>query len=72
MVFDVNETGDLVSKNEIKENQHFFLRKPTPASDGFSYTPYEYPHPFKNRIFGKGDSETPHPPTALRILGTPS
>ena len=72
MIFDVNETGSLVSKDEIKENQHYFLRKPTQASDGFSYTPYEYPHPFKNRIYGKGGSDSPHPHTALRILGTAS
>jgi len=29
----------------ITENQEFFLREPDQALDGFTYTPYVYPHP---------------------------
>jgi len=27
------------------ENTHYFLRAPSSELDGFTYTPYEYPHP---------------------------
>jgi len=33
------------SNNPIYENEHFFLRAPDLALDGFEYTPYQYPHP---------------------------
>jgi hypothetical protein len=45
---DMNGHGDLSSFDEIVENVHFFLRAPNLADDGFNYTAYTYPHPFRS------------------------
>ena len=38
--------GDQLSKDAFyQENIHYFLRAPTQEQDGFTYTPYAYPHP---------------------------
>ena len=31
--------------SDIVENEHYFLRQPSTADDGWEYTPYTYPHP---------------------------
>ena len=41
-----NSRNDYDNSNSVyEENVHFFIREPTLALDGFTYTPYVYPHP---------------------------
>lgn len=34
-----------IAQTSIVENEEFFLRAPSQSLDGFTYTPYTYPHP---------------------------
>ncbi|RPI06001.1 MAG: hypothetical protein EHM64_04535 [Ignavibacteriae bacterium] len=35
------------SGTHIQADRDYFLRAPSPAVDGFTYTPYPYPHPYR-------------------------
>jgi hypothetical protein len=44
-----DNTGGTIDKDSYyKENVQYFLRAPTQAQDGFTYVPYQYPHPLTN------------------------
>jgi len=42
------------SDAHILEDRDYFLRAPSVAEDGFSYTPYPYPHPVTGILFSDG------------------
>jgi len=49
----------------IREGVEYFLRAPTVKDDGFTWTPFQYPHPL---VTGGSTGKTPSPPQNLKIV----
>ena len=68
----VTNWGNPLNENDyIKENRDFFLRAPSKSQDGFTYTPYKYPHPLRSGD-PIGDTIPPAKPTKLRTIASSS
>ncbi len=51
------------TKDFVQLNREYFLRAPSQQLDGFTYTPYTYPHPLQ----GGGDTTAPAAPTGVSV-----
>jgi hypothetical protein len=55
------------SAEAIRKNRDYFLRAPSRALDGFTYTPYPYPHPVA-RGLDPSDVPVPRVPRTRRVF----
>jgi len=60
LVWDIADDLKMESKNYIRENREYYLRKPTQEQDGFTYKPYTYPHPLQS-VMPKPESDLEAP-----------
>ncbi len=49
----------------LRENKEYYLRAPSQQLDGFTYTPYTYPHPLT--LTGSGDTTPPSAPSGVTV-----
>lgn len=62
--YDVNVSSNAPGGGGLVEEQDYFLRAPSQSIDGFTWTPYSYPHPIRSGI---AELQYPKVPTNLAI-----